>query len=114
MTRKIRPVVDDILETIERIRGKVGDTSFAEFAANWELQFIAQRGIEIISEATRHLPDEMKATRPEIPWRSIAGIGSVLRHEYHKASDKIIWDVIQTDLPALEVAIREFARQVGE
>ena len=59
------------------------------------MQFIVQRGIEIISEASRRLPPELKATRPEIRWPSIAGIGNVIRPKYHTIADKIIWDVVQ-------------------
>jgi uncharacterized protein with HEPN domain len=55
MARKTIPAVDDILETIDRISGKLENTSFQEFEANWELRFLAQRAVEIISEASRRL-----------------------------------------------------------
>jgi uncharacterized protein with HEPN domain len=42
-------------------------------------RWLVERGIEIISEASRHLPDELKARHPEIPWPKVAGIGNVLR-----------------------------------
>ena len=83
MERTIAHTIHDILETIERVQLKTAGKTFAEFEAVWELRFIVQRAIEIISEATRRLPAELKATRPEIEWRSVAGIGNVLRHEYH-------------------------------
>ena len=76
--------------------------------------FIVQRANEIISEASRRLPDELKLTRPEIEWRSIAGIGNVLRHEYHTISDKVIWDVVQAELPLLKTAIEAIAARVEE
>jgi uncharacterized protein with HEPN domain len=114
MERKVGHTIRDILETIERVRGKVADKSFAEFEAEWDLRFVVQRAIEIISEATRRLPEELKATRPEIEWRSIAGIGSVLRHEYHTISNKIVWDVVQADLPLLQKAVEAMAAQVKE
>jgi len=79
MERKISHTIHDVLETIERIEGKIAGKTFAEFENDWELCFIVQRAIEIISEATRRLPDEVKAKRPEIEWRSVAGIGNVLR-----------------------------------
>jgi len=76
MERQIGHIIHDILEAIERVRKTRGKT-FAQFAGDWELRFIVQRAIEIISEASRRLPQEAKAIRPEIEWRSIAGIGSV-------------------------------------
>jgi len=57
MERKVVHTIDDILETIEQIVGK----TFAEFESDWELRFIVQRAIEIVSEATRRLPEELKA-----------------------------------------------------
>jgi uncharacterized protein with HEPN domain len=90
MAPKIGQAIRDIRETIDRVQTKLAGTSFAEFEADWELRFIVERAIEIISEATRRLPDELKATRLEIRWRSVAGIGNVLRHEYHTISNKII------------------------
>jgi uncharacterized protein with HEPN domain len=77
MVRKVGHAIDDILETIERVQAKVAGRSFAEFQADWEFRFVVQRAIEIISEATRRLPSELKDQRPEIRWRSVAGIGSV-------------------------------------
>jgi uncharacterized protein with HEPN domain len=65
-----------------------------------------ERGIEIISEASRHLTDEMKARHPEIPWQKVAAIGNVLRHNYEKIAAPVIWKLAQTDLPALEKVCR--------
>ncbi len=80
----------------------------------WEFRFAIQRAIEIISEASRRVPDELKATRPEIRWSSIAGIGSVLRHEYHTVSNKVVWDVVQAELAPLKAAIEAIAASVDK
>lgn len=106
MARKAAHAIQDILETIDRVQAKVAGKTFADFETDWEFRFVVQRAIEIISEATRRLPDELKAIRPEIHWRSVAGIGSVLRHEYHT----MVWDVVQDDLPPLKTAIEAMAR----
>lgn len=60
------------------------------------------------------MPDDLKALRPEIPWRSVAGIGNVLRHEYHTISDKVIWDVVPGDLPQLRAAMEAIAATIEE
>ncbi len=114
MVRKVAHAVHDILETIGRVQAKIASRTFAEFQADWEFRFIIQRAIEIISEATRRLPGELRATQPEIHWRSVAGIGSVLRHDYHTISDKVIWDLVHDDLPQLKAAIEAMARSVKE
>ena len=78
---------------------------FEEFQADWEFRFAVQRAIEIVSEATRRLPEELKATRPEVRWRSLAAIGNILRHEYHTVSDRVVWNAVHEDFPGLKAAI---------
>jgi uncharacterized protein with HEPN domain len=76
--RSIAPRLLDIIESIERVRAALGDTSLEAFEADWRMQWFVERGVEMISEASRHLPAEMKARHPEIPWRKVAGIGNIL------------------------------------
>src|SRR5450830_428277 len=63
---------------------------------------------------SRHVPDQLKAMHPKIRWRSIAGIGNVLRHEYHAISDKVIWKVIQDELPPLKAAVTTMKAAIKE
>jgi len=58
------------------------------------MQRAVERGLEIISEATRHIPDDYKALAPEIPWPQIAAIGNLLRHEYQRADNSAIWNIV--------------------
>ena len=74
------------------------------------LQRGVERGIEIISEAVRHLPDELLATRPDMPWREIKAIGNRIRHEYHRVSPKVIKSVVVDELPVLREAIEALMR----
>ena len=94
----------DIIEAIERIRGILGDTSLEAFEADWQKQWLVERGVEIISEASRHLTNEMKARHPSIPWQKVAG--NVLRHDYEDIAAPIMWKLAQVDLPALEKVCR--------
>jgi uncharacterized protein with HEPN domain len=91
-------------------RGK----TFADFENSWELRWLVQRAIEIISEASRAIPDEMKNTRPEIPWPRVRGIGNVLRHDYAAISDPIIWKMVTDEFPPLKQAIIAIADQLDE
>jgi len=61
----------------------------------------------IISEASRHLTDEMKARHPEIAWQKVAAIGNVLRHNYENIAAPVIWKLAHADLPALQKACRD-------
>jgi uncharacterized protein with HEPN domain len=81
MPRKVGHALHDILEAIERVEEVTRRKTFAEFESSWQLQRLVQRAIEIISEASRAIPDDLTRRHPEIPWSRIAGIGNVLRHE---------------------------------
>jgi uncharacterized protein with HEPN domain len=72
------------------------------FETDWQRQWLVERGVEIVSEASRRLPDELKARHPEIPWQKVAGIGNVLRHDYESIAAPVMWKLAQADLPALE------------
>lgn len=110
MPRDITHVLDDVIETIARIEEVTSGKTLADFRASWQLRFIVQRGIEIISEASRAIPDELASRHQEIPWTSVRHIGNVLRHEYHAISDPIIWRVVTDELPRLRRAIEAMRR----
>jgi uncharacterized protein with HEPN domain len=103
--RLVEPALQAIRDAIEGIEGAVRGKTLDDFRANWLIRHGVQRGIEIISEAARRVPPELQARQSNIPWAQIIGIGDVLRHEYHRVSDALIWNVVQDYLPPLKGAI---------
>ncbi len=101
------PHLFDIVEAIERINTVLEGMSLAVFEEDWQAQWLIQRGVEIVSEASRRLPVELKARHPDIPWRKVAGIGNVLRHDYENISSPIMWKLVREDLPVLERVCRD-------
>ena len=63
------------------------------------------RALEIISEASRGLQDDLRERHPEIPWRSIAGAGNVYRHDYDDVQERYIWRTVHEALPPLLAAV---------
>ena len=114
MTRRIQPALQSILDAIAGIEEALRGKSFAEYEESWLLRHGVQRGIEIISEASRRIPEALRDTRPEIPWQQVMGIGNVLRHEYHDISDRVIWNVVQQHLPPLKAAVEALSRGLQE
>jgi uncharacterized protein with HEPN domain len=105
MKRDIQLILDDILEMIAFIETTVANKTRADLAKDRLVELAIQRAIEIISEASKHIPGDLLQLAPNIPWHSVRSIGNILRHEYHRIADEIIWDVIIVDLPALKQAI---------
>src|SRR4029077_14090924 len=99
--RIVAPRLADIIEAIERIRRVLDGVTLEAFEQDWEKRWLVERGIEILSEASRHLPDEMKTRRPNIPWSKVAGIGNILRHDYDHIAPDVLWKLAQDDLPLL-------------
>jgi uncharacterized protein with HEPN domain len=94
-----------MLENIRLARTFVAEISFTDFQADQRTSYAVIRCLEIISEASRRLPPDIKARHPEIPWASIAGAGSIYRHQYDSIRDDFVWNTIQRDLEPLRIAI---------
>jgi uncharacterized protein with HEPN domain len=100
------PRLSDIIEAIERVRAVLGDMPLQSFELDWQKQWLVERGVEIISEASRRLPDEMKARHQTIPWATVSGIDNVLRHDYERISAPVMWQLVHEQLAPLEQACR--------
>ncbi|MDC7684071.1 DUF86 domain-containing protein [Asticcacaulis sp. BYS171W] len=108
MARSVKARVDDMRDAITGIRETLNGVDFETYCGSWLLQRATERGLEIISEASRSLPADWKAANPHIPWPHIAAIGNVLRHEYQRTEPLIIWNIVQDALSDLEDALRQF------
>lgn len=104
--------IRDILETIDELERATAGKTFEDFERDWLLRKAAERAVEIISEASRRLPDDLKARHPYPRWREVAGIGNILRHEYHRVEDQIVWSVIQDELRDLRAHLEAMRAEV--
>jgi len=76
--------------------------------------YAVTRCLEIISEASRRLPDDLKARHPSIPWKNIAGAGNVYRHDYEDVAARVVLDTVKLALPPLKsVVAKEIERLCG-
>jgi uncharacterized protein with HEPN domain len=106
------PRLFDIIQAIELIRSGMADVTLAAFESDIRKRWLVERGVEIISEASRHFPAEMKARHSGIPWPKVAGIGNVLRHDDERVAHDVLWHVVREDLPKLyQVCRAEFAAE---
>ena len=97
----------DIVDAIDAIRSLLDGTSFEQMVADPVVKAAFERFLEILSEASRHIPEALKRQAPQIPWRRIGDIGNHLRHAYHRVDAEILWALFENgDLAALrEVAL---------
>jgi uncharacterized protein with HEPN domain len=71
-----------MVEEVAGIRALLQVVSFETYRTTWSLRRATERGLEIVSEASRSIPAELQGLHPDIPWRQIADLGNLLRHEY--------------------------------
>jgi uncharacterized protein with HEPN domain len=64
--------------------------------------FAVIRAIEIIGEAVKNIPDDVRKTYPEIPWRGMAGMRNKVIHEYFRVDLKVVWETIQERIPEVK------------
>lgn len=94
-----------IVDSIELVQQRTAAIDLAIFKSDRFLQLAVERSLEIISEATRHIPDDWKARHASIPWRRIADIGNRIRHSYHAVDSEIVWEIVRVELTELRRVI---------
>ena len=105
--RSTRIHLEDILETLDGAQEIMRGVSFESYKFSFEKRKALERCVEIVSEASRHIPDEMKAQYPDSYWPEIRAIGNLLRHEYQRVDDLIMWRIAQNYFPELHRVIKE-------
>jgi uncharacterized protein with HEPN domain len=106
-------VLRDILHHIDLADRFVSELDYAAFVADVRTVYAVIRCLEIISEASRRLPESLKQRHPSIEWRKMAGAGNVYRHDYEDVAAQFIWDTVERALPALRVVIVDELSKFG-
>jgi uncharacterized protein with HEPN domain len=85
----------------------------AKFQDDARTIYAVTRCLEIISEASRRLPDDLKARHPLIAWKQMAGAGNIYRHDYEDVAARYVWDTVQLALPDLRRVIEHELKRLG-
>ena len=93
-------------DEIENLSQELAGLDFETYRESYGLRRTTERAIQIVSEAARALPEELRARYPDAPRVDIIGIGNPLRHEYHRIDDKVLWETATADLPKLQPIIQ--------
>jgi uncharacterized protein with HEPN domain len=110
MARALSDCLQDILTNIDRVETYTAGMMEADFQRDSMRYDAVERCIERVSEASRGIPDGIKAGYPSVPWKDIGAIGNRIRHGYFAVDASIIWQTATLDLPALRKTIQDIAR----
>lgn len=114
MTRSATIYLNDILEYMERAENYVRDMSFEAFSDDLRTSDAVIRCIEVIGEATKQIPDDVRAKFPSIPWRAMAGMRDKIIHSYFNVDLEAVWLVIEEDIPALKPLLERVRASVED
>ncbi|NJD36145.1 MAG: DUF86 domain-containing protein [Betaproteobacteria bacterium] len=114
LSKRAADALADILRNIDLARSFTARMDFDAFCADVRTVYAVTRCFEIISEASRRLPESLKSRHPTIPWADIAGAGNVYRHDYEDLVERQLWHTLRHDLePLRQVMLRELAAEAG-
>ena len=102
MSRDYKAYLSDIIGSINKIEKYTKNMSFQDFLQNELVQDGAVRNLEIIGEAVKKLPNEIKKHQPAVERKKIAGMRDILIHAYFGVDVVIVWDIIQNKIPNLK------------
>ncbi len=103
----------DILEAIAAI-DRYRDRDRSAFEQDELLQVWFLRHLQIIGEAARRLPEEIRNLAPDIPWHKIIGMRNILVHGYFAIDLDVVWDTVQRDVPLLKPAVEAMLKKLEE
>src|SRR5262252_8820634 len=84
----------DILHHIDLANQFIAGVNFGAFVGDVRTVYAVIRCLEIISEASRRLPDDLKARHPSMEWKKMAGAGNIYRHNYEDVASQFVWDTV--------------------
>jgi len=114
MPREYKACLNDILDAIQKIEKYTGNLAFDDFADDERTQDAVVRNLEIIGEAVKNIPVEIRNKKPEIEWQKIAGLRDILIHAYFGIDVDIVWDIVVTKIPELRKLILQMVAEAEE
>ncbi len=107
MSRDYFDYLNDILDAVIKVQYFIKGMTFDTFKADDKTVFAVIRAMEIIGEAVKHIPNDVRLSNPSIPWKSMAGMRDVLIHDYFGVDPESIWITARDKISPLEPILQQ-------
>jgi len=102
--------VKDMVAAIESIEAFIAEMDFEGFARDDKTLSAVLRKLEVLGEASKQVPEEIRAKHPDIPWREMAGMRDKLIHFYFGVDEALVWQTITNKLPDVKRRLQSILR----
>lgn len=114
MSREYGDYLEDIFKAVESIEEFTRGMNYEEFLEDKKTIFAVVRAFEIIGEATKNVPDNIRDDYPNIPWKSMAGMRDKVIHGYFGVDNKVLWKTAKEDIPELKSKIKNILENINQ
>lgn len=107
MKRAWRDYIADILSALQEVEDFTGGMEYEHFAADRKTVNAVVRSLEVMGEAAKRIPEDVRRRYPDVPWKRMTGMRDKLIHEYSGVDLEIVWGVVKTELPPVKPLIEQ-------
>jgi uncharacterized protein with HEPN domain len=114
MNRKVNLFLIDIIENMKMAEDLVSRIDYQTFVSDKPRHYAVLRCIEVIGEAAKHIPEEIRSENPSIPWKELAGMRDKVIHFYMGVDFDVVWQMVKTRYPSLRLDIETVCKNIKD